>query len=693
MRTAERAWLWCKRKPAVAGLAAAVLLAVLGGTTGVLAVQARANSNLRLERDRAIAAEAKTKAINEFLTEDLLTKAEPPKDAEEDHVTLIEVLDRAAEKVGSRFANQPELELALRSTIGKTYHGLASWAKAETQARALVEAVRKRDPQSAEFYEAQNNLVDILRHRGHLTAEVLEMAATAAAEVERKLGPDDPSTLAGMYGLAQAYQDVGQFDRALPLFQETLKRKKATIGPDHFETLGIMNGLAEFYVAAGKSDMALPLYEEAFKVGKSKLGPVHYVTLTAMQGLARRYKADGRLALAIPLLEEALTHRKALDGFDSPSTLACMSTLAQAFQDAGRLDRAMSLYEETINLSKARHGPGDAITLGNMNNLAMFYYATGKLDLAQQLMKETLDLQKARSGPDHPTTLIYTGNLARVYRDAGRLDLALPLLEETLKLQRARIGPDHQETLRTQGNLAGTYWSLHQLDKSIPLYEQTLKAREANLGRGHPDTQNAVASLGVNYKDAGRLAEAIPLLEEAHRKSPKSPEFRWASAQLAGAYSKAGEHAKLADLLREQLTEARKSLPKESPQLAGLLAQIGMGMLEQKNWAEAEPLLRECLAIREKKESEDWRTFNTKSMLGALLLGQKKYADAEPLLVAGYNGLKQREKTIPPQGQTRLPEALERLVQFYEATHKPDDAAKWRKELEARKRPIHGQPP
>ena len=67
-------------------------------------------------------------------------------------------------------------------------------------------------------------------------------------------------------------------------------------------------------------------------------------------------------------------------------------------------------------------------------------------------------------------------------------------------------------------------------------------------------------------------------------------------------------------------------------------------------------------------------------------MGQKKYADAEPLLLAGYEGMKQREKTIPPQGKVRIPEAIERLVQLYEAMGKKDDAAKWRKELESLKK-------
>ena len=71
-------------------------------------------------------------------------------------------------------------------------------------------------------------------------------------------------------------------------------------------------------------------------------------------------------------------------------------------------------------------------------------------------------------------------------------------------------------------------------------------------------------------------------------------------------------------------------------------------------------------------------------MLGAALLGQEKYADAEPLLLRGYEGVKRREATIPePFRKRRLSESLERLVRLYEAWDKPDEAARWRKALEA----------
>ena len=75
---AERAWLWCKRRPAVAALAAAVLLATVGGTAAVIAVQARANTELRAanlrEKQRFGLAMDAIKLFHGEVSEDVLMK-------------------------------------------------------------------------------------------------------------------------------------------------------------------------------------------------------------------------------------------------------------------------------------------------------------------------------------------------------------------------------------------------------------------------------------------------------------------------------------------------------------------------------------------------------------------------------------------------------------------------------------------
>src|SRR5262249_40891842 len=112
------------------------------------------------------------------------------------------------------------------------------------------------------------------------------------------------------------------------------------------------------------------------------------------------------------------------------------------------------------------------------------------------------------------------------------------------------------------------------------------------------------------------------------------------------------------------------------------LTSLVENLLKQQKYADAETLLRECLKIREQKHPDNWRTFHTRSMLGASLLGQKKHADAEPLLAAGYEGMREREARIPVPGRFRLMDALERLVQLYETTGQKEQAAAWRTKLE-----------
>lgn len=109
--------------------------------------------------------------------------------------------------------------------------------------------------------------------------------------------------------------------------------------------------------------------------------------------------------------------------------------------------------------------------------------------------------------------------------------------------------------------------------------------------------------------------------------------------------------------------------------------------------AEAEPLLQECLAIREKGTPDEWWTPFTVSYRGEALARQSKYREAEPLLVAGFDRL--AKFAMPPGGETRIQDrwraTAKQLARLYEATGKPGEAAKWR--VEAAKYLFLAPPP
>jgi tetratricopeptide (TPR) repeat protein len=213
-------------------------------------------------------------------------------------------------------------------------------------------------------------------------------------------------------------------------------------------------------------------------------------------------------------------------------------------------------------------------------------------------------------------------------------------------------------------------------------------AQVAKLGANHPNTLTTLNNLARAYQDAGQLPKALPLFEQA----ASGIEKRKFQHQHAGgiipntvrAYEAAQQYDQAEAWQRRWLAVVKDKAGPLSPATARELAVLGGLLLNQEKWTDAEAPLKDCLALRQKTQPQAWTTFNTMSMLGGALLGQKKYAAAEPLLLKGYQGMKQREKTIPPPfRKVRLTEAVERLMQLYEALEKKAAAAKWRKELEA----------
>jgi tRNA A-37 threonylcarbamoyl transferase component Bud32 len=651
----ERVLKWVRRRPTAAALAGVVVLGLLGGAVGGLWYAARERdrasqeSALRQQAEQAEQeakrSEAEAKAVLEFFQERVLAAARP---ASQEGGLGIEATIRAAveaaePKIADAFHDRPLVEASIRTTLGVTYQYL-------------------RQDQAA-----------IAQHE-------------RALELRREhLGPDHPLTLTSLNNLAEAYQEVGQRDKALPLLEQTLAKRKEKLGPDHPHTLNSMNNLALAYQAAGQRDKALPLLEQTLAKQKEKLGPDHPHTLNTMNSLALTYKDAGQIDQALPLYEQTLAKLKEKLGPDHPHTLATMNNLAMAYQATGQRDKALPLLEQTLAKQKEKLGPDHPHTLATMNSLATAYADAGEFDKALPLYEQALAKRQEKLGPDHPDTLTSMNNLAYAYRATQQLDKALPLLEQTLAKQEAKLGPDHPDTLISMNNLAAGYWSAEQLDRSVPLFERALQKHKAILGPDHPDTLHTMANLGVNYRDARRLPEAVALLEEALRRSRKLPEPRpaqlaWIPRALAATYDQGGQFAKSEPLYREALEQARRQFGPDQPKTAGAMTVLGVNLLRQHKDAAAEPLLRECLASRAKHEPDAWTTFNAKSLLGGALLGQQKYAEAEPLLKQGYEGMKQREAKIPAHAKKSLTEALDRLVQLYDAWGKPDEADKWRAE-------------
>jgi serine/threonine protein kinase/Flp pilus assembly protein TadD len=530
--------------------------------------------------------------------------------------------------------------------------------------------------------------------------------AAAADEDRKRFKAAAPQTVWDYYQLGQSAAWAGDLDEAIRLY-----RKALAVQPDHYnalyffagrlakkreypEAIGLFTGCIALrpddiwtYIFRGEChqelrhlDDAEADFSAAITAAKDETDRIkaygHRLGFYHSEGRTEQARQDAErlLALAEPRLEAF----KAQPDAD----LLMMNDIAIAYCCVGRrVEEAVALFELTVERQKADSAPDDTV----MRNLASAYHAVGRVQEAVAMLEPMLERLKAKLGPDHTDTLSTAGCLAASYSALGRHAEAIKLREKPLALEKAKLGPNHPVTLLSMNNLALDYLLAGRPRDAIALYEPTLEKAEVTLGPDHPATLIVIHNLAHAYQTVGRLPEAIALFEQLlvkQKARPKpDPNTEDCRECLAFAYEDGGQFDRAEPLWVELLEFHRKTDSPKSPTTAGVLASLGRNLLKQRKYAEAEPVLRECLRVREEKLPDDWSRFNAMSMLGGALFGQKKYADAEPLLLQGYEGMKQREAKIPLSAKQHLPEAVERIVRLYEATGQPKKAQAWRAKL------------
>jgi eukaryotic-like serine/threonine-protein kinase len=96
------------------------------------------------EAARANAEAATSRAISDFLQNDLLAQTSAvnqagPNTKPDPDLKVRTALDRAAARIADRFERQPQVEAAIRDTIGQTYMDLGLYPKARTQLQRALE--------------------------------------------------------------------------------------------------------------------------------------------------------------------------------------------------------------------------------------------------------------------------------------------------------------------------------------------------------------------------------------------------------------------------------------------------------------------------------------------------------------------------------------------------------------------------
>lgn len=614
--------------------------------------QALEDRNLALQQKRRADSEsAAAKAVNDFLQNDLLAQASASNQSgqtsrPDPDLKVRTALDRAAARVAGKFDRQPELEAAIRNTMGRTYLDLGQYPEAANQLERAVELYRRNlGTNHARTLSTTIQLGDVYRLQGKYgEAEAL---CSRVLEISRRvLGPEHPDTLSAMQGVATIYDLQGKYPAAESLYHQVLERRRRLLGPEHPDTLESMNTLAANHDMQGKYASAEALYSQTLAVRRRVLGPEHPKTLWSANELAWVYIEEGKYAEAESLYLQTLEIQRRVLGPDHPGTLSSSNGLAYLYLCQGEYLRAETLWRQALEISRRVLGPEHASSLSILNNVAEVCDRQGKYAQAEALHDQAFEIRRRVLGPEHPDTLSSMNNLAKVHAMQGRYAQAEALQGQALALCRRVLGPEHPDTLN------GIYWMATvatlqgRPGEAEALYRQVLEVRRRTLGPEHPETLTVLAALASMYQALGRYPEAENLAAQA----------------LAGR---------------------RKALGPDHAETLDGSASLTLAWLAQGKFAESETLARQAVELDRRKRPDDWRRFHAESLLGASLAGQKKFDEAQPLLIGGCEGMLARKEQMAVPDLDHLDRALDRVVRLYEAWGRPELAADWRSRAQA----------
>ncbi len=601
---AERAWLWCKRKPAIAALEAAVLLAVVGGTAGVFAVQAKANAELRSANGKL------DRANNQLKTSNTLLEQQRSR-AEEREKQAIDAVNRFRGAVAENLdlKNNPALE-SLRKTLLK--EPLAFF-------RALCASLQADGDTKPESIA---RLANAAHDYAHITDEIGDKEDSLRGHVEsqaiwERLTRDHPQNKEFQAGLAKVYfcqgkllGDTGRRVDAKKSYESAAAIYEKLTNSDpgdaylqrQFALSQVRSGV--LLEDSGKPTEAMRAYESA-KAILEKLIEANPTNLSELlnfkSDLAGIYMNIGVLQKTTGQPDEALkSFGKALPiwqelGQEFPDDDVAQSNLGGIYQnigtlqtDTGKSAEAMKSLESALAIRRKLTDAHPTVT-EFQNNLAVVHMLTARLQdgteaLASQeqaaaIWKKLVDT--------HPTVGAFRynlagvlcnmaaiqHNLARTMRSKADKSEALELYKKARSNSEGALRADGANSL-ARVNLSNHHWDIGKLlqatgkpAEALESCERALAIRRrlADLHAADPGFLNTVADyhndIGFQQQKLGKTAEALESWEQARvirerltRDHPESPDF---ACGLAGALSNMAE----LDLDTKRFDEALRPAP------------------------------------------------------------------------------------------------------------------------------------
>jgi len=364
--------------------------------------------------------------------------------------------------------------------------------------------------------------------------------------------------------LGDVYLTTGQYDKAMPYFQQALKIAKDIAKSPDGDPADVgytLQYIADVYDKQRQYDQALPVYQQALDIFRDRLKAqkgdrqsLQTSESVALSRMAAIYFKSAQYDRALASYQQMLP--SAIERKDIIGRVQTMNNIGVIYANQTQYAQALESYEQALTLVRTLccyRGDEAAI----INNLSALYFSLGQnrraLELADQatkiyfklntenfagLQKTEIELLQDVLGEDNSNPTLNSrglsvratvgdnadnnvtvkagqannlNNLAQLYSNSGKYKEAIALFQKAKTIYQD-IGNDLGIGI-TLDNIGSTYARLGQSELAISFHQQALTQYEKVGDRAGIGV--ALSNLGRAYASTGKQTEAITNYQKA----------------------------------------------------------------------------------------------------------------------------------------------------------------------------------
>lgn len=479
--------------------------------------------------------------------------------------------------------------------------------------------------------------------------------------------------------IGSAYLELGKFNQARPLIEQSQKLGKKLFGPASLEYAEALKSHGILQRKMGNFAKAESLQQKGQSIYQNSSDATHLTLAGSLNELGWTVYELGNYGRADSLYLKALRQIEKSPKPAEKIRAHILINRSSVLRKMGDLDKAERFARKALSIRKRKFGEIHPHVGMAYNDLGLILDSQGNNKQADSLYHRGLSISQRLYDTPHPDISTTLYNIGSLYREQKKYKKALDYLSRSLDMERQILGNTHPTIAITLSQLASVAREMEKFKKAARWSHRALSIRKEKLPNIHPKIATAYHDLGLIMHEWGKTNRADSLYHkslEVERQLHTVPNEGIAATfnNMGNLHFEEKNYDKAESYLSRALRIRRKVFQITHPEITETLNELAQLYQEMKKES-IFPLLENALQVKDQplKENNGQKAYSN-VLLGKALLTIDRYKLSEQLILRGYQTLKKEQSSQ----KNYIQKAEQYLAELYDQWDKPVLSHKYR---------------